>query len=267
MSHRFATENFTSTPSYFFSFLLSQKLALKIITTALLYDAKMSTDQYWQLEKEYTTIADDHDLTVKAVEYEEVKRIENCKSITDSAPCKVHEFRVKRELLCAASPVLCKLLTAGFRETEQTTIELHGDPAKALGIWFKILHAEDGSFEGVVFTHDDIELKDVWQVLSTAQKYEITPKEAKAKAWFEGWYNAQAHREGRRFGYLDFQALVFPCHAFDYAQGFAFASKQLVYRSNGHIAERQPEGFKQDNLHLDHLIIRMIHLSILHRFN
>lgn len=38
-----------------------------------------------------------------------------------------------------------------------------------------------------------------------------------------------------------------------------FCTKQLVYRSNGHITERQPDGFSQTDLHLDHIIIREWH--------
>lgn len=216
----------------------------------------MATDPYWQLEKEYTTISPDHDLTIKAVEYKEVTRTENDKQVKESAPSKVHEFRVKRDVLCAASPVLRKLLTTGFREAEQTTVELHGDPAKALEVWFKIFHATSDELEDVEFAYLGTDLKDVWEVLATAHKYEIDPKDAKAKAWFDDWYTAQFGREDRRFGFLEFQALVFPCHAFDNARGFTFATKQLVYRANGHITERRPDGFEHDHLHLSSNIIR-----------
>lgn len=216
----------------------------------------MATDPYWQLEKEYSTIADNADLIVKAIQYEQVKRTENGTTVTDSAPCKVHEYRVKRETLSAASPVLRKLLTAGFRETEQTSIELHEDDAAALEIWLKIMHAASPTLEGVTFAYVDTDIKDVWEVLGTAHKYEIDPKDAKAKAWFEKWYAAQMNRPDHRFGYLDFQALIFPCYTFDHAIGFTHATKQLVYRSNGHITERQPTGFRQDNLHLSSNIIR-----------
>lgn len=216
----------------------------------------MATDPYWQLEKEYTTVTDKHDLTVKAIEYKEVTRTENDKQVTDSVPCKVHEFRVKRDALCNASPVLRKLLTTGFREAEQTTVELHGDPAKTLETWFKIFHATSADLEGTDFTYLPTDLKNVWEVLATAHKYEIDPKGAKAKAWFGNWYTAQSDRQDRRFGFLEFQALIFPCHAFDYAPGFTFVTKQLVYRANGHITERRPNGFKHEHLHISSNIIR-----------
>lgn len=216
----------------------------------------MATNAYWQLEKEYTTIAVQHDLTIKAIEYKVVERTEDGKQVKESVPCKVQEFRVKRDALCAASPVLRKLVTTGFREAEQTTVELHGDPAEALETWFKIFHATSPELEGVEFAYLQIDLKSIWDMLATAHKYEIDPKDVKARAWFENWYAAQSEREDRRFGYLDFQALVFPCHAFDYAPGFTFATKQLVYRANGHITERRPDGFEHDHLHISSNIIR-----------
>lgn len=217
----------------------------------------MATDPYWQLEKEYLTIADSHDLTVKAISYAPVQRTENGRTITDSAPSKVHEFRVQRECLSAVSEVLRKLLTAGFREAEKTTVELHEDPPKALQTWFKIAHSTSEKLEGVEFAFFDTSLKDVWEVLSTAHKYGIDPKEPKAKAWFGKWYAAHVNRpDGKKWNYFDFQALIFPCYTFDHAHGFAFATKMLVYRSNGHIMERQPEGFKEDGLHLSGNVIR-----------
>lgn len=150
----------------------------------------MATDPYWQLEKEYTTITDSHDLTLKAIAYTEMTRTENDKTITESKPSKVHEFRVNRAVLCAASPVWGKLLAAGFGEPEQTTVELHDDPTKALETWLHVIHAEDASaaaLEGAKFGYRDVELKGLWEMLSVAHKYEIDTKEAKAKGWFENW--------------------------------------------------------------------------------
>lgn len=133
-----------------------------------------------------------HDLTIKAITYSEVKRTENDEVIVESKASKVHEFRVKRNVLCAASPVLRKLLTGGFREAEQTTVELHDDYVQALGLWLRIIHAPDaagvdGAVDAKGFGYRDVELRGVWELLSMMHKYEIDPKEAKTKAWFVNW--------------------------------------------------------------------------------
>lgn len=217
----------------------------------------MATDPYWQLSKDYTTITATHDLTIKAIEYEDITRIENDALITTRAPTKVHEFRVQRAILVAASPVLANLLATNG--AEKTTVELHGDSAKALEIWFKILHSSPSSpeLEDTEFTHLATSIKDVLDVLATAHKYGLDVKAEKAQIWFAAWFDAQVGREdGKKFGYLDFQALVYPCWAFDYAGGFTFVTKALVYRSNGQIFERQPEGFRDESLHVPGGVVR-----------
>ena len=185
----------------------------------------MATDPYWQLEKEYTTLTADHDLTVKAIEYGDVTRTENDKAVTTKAPTKVHEYRLSRETLINASPVFRKLLTnANFRESEQHVVELHEDPPQTLKIWLEIFH-KVAPFEELVET---VNFKGLWDLLATAHKYEIDPKSADSKAWFEAWWKVNVPpggKNGKRLGYVDNQALLLPCWAFDHAKGWQSVTK------------------------------------------
>lgn len=63
--------------------------------------------------------------------------------------------------------------------------------------------------------------------------------------------------EGRFFDFKDYQSLLFPCHSFDYAEGFQQATRYLAYRAQGHITEKKPDGFMDDFLRLDQDIMRV----------
>lgn len=137
----------------------------------------------------------------------------------------MHEYRLSRDELTAASPVFRNLLTTAiFREASEKTVELHEDPPQALVTCFKILH--DVPFDTDAFK--SINLKGVWEVLATAHKYDIDPRGAKAQAWFVAWWAANwatGGIDGKKFGYEQFQALLYPCWTFDYAPGWQEATK------------------------------------------
>ena len=231
----------------------------------------MVTNTYWQLEKEYYAISADHDMIIRVIEHENVTRVEgegtdNARTITDSVPYKVHEFKVHRAVLLASSTYFAKLLSAdgGFPESQQDIIDLHEDnSAEGVSIWFKILHSTESTDEFTYYNFTTTSIRDVWEMLVTAHKYGFDPQTPPAKSWFEGWYathgTANGNAEGKRWDFKDYQQLLFPCYTFDHAIGFATATKYLAYRATGHITERRPEGFEYEHLRLDANILRKPH--------
>jgi len=218
----------------------------------------MAANTYWQLEKEYYMIASDADLIIRVIEHEEVTRIEgldtNAHAVTESKPTKIHEYKVKREVLSNSGTYFRKLLSDGnFKESEQSTIDLHEDgkgSATGMTIWFKILH------DAVDESTYQVSTDGIWYMLAAAHKYGFDPKTEEAKAWFEKWYATQTSGTERSFDYKEHQALLFPCYTFDHAQGFRTATKYLVYRATGHIVERRPTGFAYEHLRMDQNILR-----------
>ena len=224
----------------------------------------MAADTTWQLEKETYTISLDHDLIVRVFEHATITRTEgtgeSSHTVKESVKIKVHDFKVKRIQVACCSDVFNKLLStdSGFKDATQDYIELHEDSARILELWFKILHAGAD-----IPTDENATIKDVWEMLAVALKFGINPQScSSAKLWFLYWYHAnQKKDDGNFFGYQDYQALLFPCHAFDYAEGFQRVTKYLVFHANGDITERQPDGFRQDNLRLDSNIISKLKIS------
>ncbi|KAK5137621.1 hypothetical protein LTR08_007916 [Meristemomyces frigidus] len=220
----------------------------------------------WQLEHEYYTIADPHDLVIRVVEHEDITRTEGNGTITESKACKLHIFKVKRDTLSNSGPYFRKLLTNGnFKEASQDTIDMHEDSVKGLALWFKLLHdkADESTYKAGI--------DDVWFMLATANKYGFDPGAEVATKWFGKWYEFQTRRQDHSFDYMEHQQLLFPCFTFDHIQGFRAATKYLVYRASGHITEKRPDGFSHDHLHMDPIVLQQLNAAkgrlktILHR--
>ncbi|KAK5699159.1 hypothetical protein LTR17_023476 [Elasticomyces elasticus] len=202
----------------------------------------MATDTYWQLEKDFYTISADHDFVVRIVEHETVTRTqgdgEAAQPITESVPSKVHEYRVKRDVLSENSNYFANMLSdAKFKEAEGSMIELHEDNALAMTVWLKIIHdvVDDTTYQ--------LSLDDVWYMLAAAQTYGFSTGSPAAKLWFEKWYDTDPN-----FDFKEHQMMLLPLHSFDHAIGFRVASKYIVYRATGNIFDRRPSAFEHSTI-------------------
>lgn len=95
-------------------------------------------------------------------------------------------------------------------------------------------------------------------MLVIADKYQLSPKQENAKKWFAKWYDTS----GDPLTVDDCSEALYPCHTFDHARGFAFASKALAYKNRGHVGEKRPEGGQEYHLRLDHRITRKFRSKI-----
>lgn len=178
-------------------------------------------------------------------------RAEGDRTVTEDRPTKVHEFKVKREALINGAPYFKTLLgDAHFKEGNQDVVDLHEDRAIGLSVWFQLLHNK------VTAESYEVRIEGIWDMLLVAEKYGFNPKATEATTWFETWFKHQKTNPETKFDYEDYQMLLFPCHTFEYAKGFAETTKVLAYQATGHITERRPEGFNYVHLRLDQNIIR-----------
>ena len=227
---------------------------------ALSSEGNMATDSYSHLEKQDYTLAVDYDFTVRVIEYGNVIRTEGdgdaAYNVTVVGPKKVHEFKGKRDILIANSTHMQALLSDnGGANEKRSTTDLDEHSVLGITVWLKLVHGSE-----VKSTYTTMSLRDMWEILATADKYKFNTKIAEAKTWFEGWYTAnQTDKAGKKFDFKDFQMLLLPCYTFDYAAGFAFATRYLVYRATGNITERKPEGF--ENLRLGDSIMLQLNAA------
>lgn len=204
-----------------------------------------------QVHCERYEIASNHDLVLVVKENWIISRRVGDEFVEQQGePRAVYEFEVSREVLIAI-PYFKRLLAQEYSEAKQNTVELKEDDPRAWKLWLQILHAgslEQSSYEVPTVT--------VWHVLLIAEKYGIDPTREDAQQWFDKWVETQAG-EGLFTDQRRICEILFPCHAFDHAPGFAAGTEWLAYNSVGHIMESRPAGFTHHtHLRLDHGILR-----------
>jgi hypothetical protein len=167
-------------------------------------------------------------------------------------PVKAYDYAVSRATLEHIPYFRAIFPHRGFRDTGNDYHELHEDDPAAWKIWLQIIHdsLNRDSYEVGIAT--------VWNVLVIADKYQLSPKHEKAKRWFAKWYDIS----GDPVTVDECSEALYPCHTFDHARGFAFATKRLAYKNEGHVGEKRPEGGQVYHLRLDHRITRMSHPKI-----
>jgi hypothetical protein len=201
------------------------------------------------LPRQRHILTDHHDFTI--VVYDTVEE-----DFTDASgfetfrntPTQAHDYAVSRSILERIPYFRAIISPRGFRDTGNEYHELLEDDPAAWKVWLQIVHdsLEKGSYEVGIAT--------VWNMLVIADKYQLSPKQEKAKTWFAKWY----HTSGDPVTVDDCSEALYPCHTFDHARGFAYASKRLAYNNEGHVGEKRPEGGQVYHLRLDHRITRTL---------
>lgn len=107
--------------------------------------------------------ATDSDLVIRVLESEEVK---DGPKQSELVPKKVHLFKVKRDILAASSDYFRTMFgKPGFRESQQTIVDLKEDLPVSVEVWLRIIHGSDTKA-----TYGRVDLKGVWEVLAAAHK-------------------------------------------------------------------------------------------------
>lgn len=152
-----------------------------------------------------------------------------------SAEASTTKFHVSKPLLISSSDYFRAMLTRNWTESSSANITLHDDPPKAMEIWLRLFHSalDDSSFPPT-----QAWISDIWAVIVVADKYGFEVPEL--NSWFVEWYQANWRRVLSDTEYC--RQMLFPCIAFDYAEGFAAVSKELAYNMQKYITELRPEG-------------------------
>ncbi|EMC91258.1 hypothetical protein BAUCODRAFT_39419 [Baudoinia panamericana UAMH 10762] len=101
-------------------------------------------------------------------------------------------------------------------------------------------------------------------MIVTADKYGVGPNATVVKKLFAGWYrysvttpsvNTQGENGSCSFECKDYAALLFPTYKFEDSSGSAGATKYVVHRATGRVAEIKPDSVPHQ-LHLSDNVIR-----------
>lgn len=199
-----------------------------------------------QVEVIHATIAAPHDLTLR-LECETVQQ--KNEDGQNHGTQKIYLFYVSRTTLTDLNHFK-SMLAGSFSEAKQDVVTLYDDHPKALKLLLQMLH---GKYDKETY---EATLETVWHLFQVALKREIPPNalvDIAGKSWFEGWYE---RHDAHGFKYDDYRMLLYPCYTFDYASGFAAATKFLAYNGHRHITEKRPDGIENDKLRLHQGVIR-----------
>ncbi|KXT01768.1 hypothetical protein AC579_8923 [Pseudocercospora musae] len=204
-----------------------------------------TTTPYWQLEKEYYTIADNADVALRIIEHSAITTTENGFPLAVKTPTKLHEFKVHRATLSRASSFFSQLLnrtpeTFAEATSDQNVIDVSEDDGApsvhALALWFKIVHDKPR-----LDTHE-LSIEGVWRAVSVAHKYGFSTSSESATNWFTRWYAKLPSLV--KAGYKHYTMLLYPAFVFGHRAAFAQATKYLVYHNTGgNIPDHQPREF------------------------
>ena len=147
-------------------------------------------------------------------------------------------LKASKKVLSDNSRVFKVQIMSNFKEMTATTIELETDNVEAMLLWFRLLHGHN------VSNTVGAPIEDLWTIVALADEREFDLK--KLFPWFQSWYRANATKYKAR-------QLLYPCFIFDHPEGFAKATKSLVYGYVGHIHEENPTYY--EHLRLEGLTI------------
>ncbi|RDW92731.1 uncharacterized protein DSM5745_00053 [Aspergillus mulundensis] len=204
------------------------------------------------------TISHNWDLSVRVNEYAYAvnESGQQANRISNSAI-----FKVEREKL-RVTPYFEAMFPGLWRDSAAHEITLEGDNnTLALEVMFHGLH-DSLETRGPI----SVSMVTVWRLLLACNTYEVEYVEGPLKEWFKAWFEAE--NNSTEYGIdCEFERQVMgPCYHFNYAEGFAKATKWLVYNSDCHILELIPDESASELQKL-HLPQRVIQLCVIEQLN
>lgn len=143
-------------------------------------------------------------------------------------------FEVQREML-STTEYFTAMFKGLWRESDGRDISLHEDEIETMEILFRGLHntLDMRSFPSVP-------VATIWNLIGACAKYQVEFGDGPLKIWFISLYEAKRLSTAFVANYFLERTLLYPCYAFDYAEGFQQLSQTLAYGSQGHISECNP---------------------------
>ena len=165
-------------------------------------------------------------------------------------------FKVSKKVIEQNSEVLKKHIAQQCTEGEAYMIEIEEQHVEALQLWFRHMH------NLMTEVWYNVDLMTVAQVIDVQYTYLFHLE--KLESWFAIWMrnvsgagrNLPDEKPLREFGATELRSVMYFCHEFDHAQGFADATKRLAYEVTAHITENLLTDERLD-LHLPQRIIGM----------
>ncbi|EPE37151.1 hypothetical protein GLAREA_09314 [Glarea lozoyensis ATCC 20868] len=141
------------------------------------------------------------------------------------------ELKVKKSVLIEHSTTFKMMLTGGFKEANQSVVDLESEYLVGLEIWLRFLHGTMNEGRGKIRTAD------LFDVIEASHFYFF--KLELLNDWFKSCFT-YFMKNTKPEDIYELGMLVYPCRQFDYAEGFMAVTKKLVFETAGHISIWNP---------------------------
>ncbi|KAL2075341.1 hypothetical protein VTL71DRAFT_284 [Oculimacula yallundae] len=157
-------------------------------------------------------------------------------------------MKVSRRVLMMNSASSMAMLnpSGSWIESGSTTVDLCDENVAAVELWMKVLHDK---VNGESFKTTTIET--IWIAIEASRFYFFQLE--LLGPWFAEWLGVKGGKRLTNFSIDELRQLMYLCHEFDNAEGFAIVTRRLAYENEGHITELNPTKFH--HLHLQPRII------------
>ncbi|KAH8601720.1 hypothetical protein B0O99DRAFT_588906 [Bisporella sp. PMI_857] len=191
-------------------------------------------------------IDEDGDLTIRLYES---NRLEPTITLADGKRLNgrfLASFKVSRQTLVDNSKQFKAELQGYFTEATRSVVDTRNGTATSLELWFRSIHNK------VTDEMYAIPIEEIWEALQVADFRDFA--ETSLNSWFAEYLKRKKLAE---LDLDDMRQLLYPCKAFNHGAGateiakaWAFMTKALAYKLDGHITELNPTCHY--GLHLQH---------------
>jgi hypothetical protein len=121
-------------------------------------------------------------------------------------------FKVCRKFLTDNYAPFNRMLSGQFMEASRKVIGVQEGTVASLELWFRVLHKKmtDEMYA--------ISIEDVWEAIEVCGYRQFDLDKLKGEAWFAKWI---VRKDVKTWTHAQMRMLLFPCHEFDHALGFA----------------------------------------------
>ncbi|GIJ87135.1 hypothetical protein Asppvi_006039 [Aspergillus pseudoviridinutans] len=143
--------------------------------------------------------------------------------------------------------------TASLKVQKEDSIILNEETVRSMELWLRVLHSTTDALP-----KQSLSVEEVWHAIMAGDKYGFDLLEL--QIWFVAWYKEMRNASGKKAFLEEFAPqLLFPCYAFNYAEGFQELTRFMTYNEPRHIMEFNPTHHLQ--MHLRPRIIQQLNAA------
>ncbi|TVY32541.1 hypothetical protein LOCC1_G008768 [Lachnellula occidentalis] len=163
---------------------------------------------------------------------------------------KIHgQFKVSRKVMVDSSSYFKAMLSSNWAESRQSVVDIECERPTSAELWYRVFHKSlvpDSLY--------DIPIDMIGNVIQYGGLVqEVKGSDADLEELREWFKKCLERLDLPKITTDELKMLLYPCYAFNHAQGFATVTKRLAYEMSGHVTEISTT--EDRSIHLDGNVI------------